>query len=148
MNVRPLEPRDQSAWTSLRIALWPDEDAAELAIEAAGQFSGRSVAPIVFVCEETSGRVVGMIEADIRSIAEGCPTSPVPYIEGWYVLPDARHLGVGRALVEAVETWARDRGYAEIASDAMIDNEVSRAAHGALGYEETAHIVCFRKTLA
>lgn len=147
MNVRPLEPGDVSAWTALRIALWPDEDAADLAIEAAGQFSGRPVAPVVFVCEETSGRVVGMIEADIRSIAEGCLTTPVPYIEGWYVLPDARKLGVGRALVEAVEAWARERGYAEIASDALIDNEASRAAHGAMGYEETARIVCFRKTL-
>lgn len=147
MNVRPLEPRDLSAWTALRIALWPDEDAADLAIEASSQFSGRPVAPIVFVCEETSGRIVGMIEADIRSTAEGCLTSPVPYIEGWYVLPDARTLGVGRALVEAVEEWARERGYMEIASDAQIENDVSRAAHGALGYEETARIVCFRKTL-
>ncbi|MDX2276183.1 MAG: aminoglycoside 6'-N-acetyltransferase [Hyphomonadaceae bacterium] len=148
MNIRPLEPRDVPAWTALRIALWADADAADLATEAAGQFSGRPVAPIVFVCEETSGRVVGMIEADIRSTAEGCLTSPVPYIEGWYVLPDARTLGVGRALVEAVEHWARERGYAEIASDALIDNEVSRSAHGALGYEETARIVCFRKSLS
>jgi aminoglycoside 6'-N-acetyltransferase I len=147
MNVRPLEPRDLPAWTALRVALWPDEDAADLAIEASSQFSGRPVAPIVFVCEETSGRIVGMIEADIRSTAEGCLTSPLPYIEGWYVLPDARTLGVGRALVEAVENWARERGYAEIASDALIENDVSRAAHGALGYEETARIICFRKTL-
>lgn len=147
MNVRPLEQRDLSAWTALRIALWPEEDAAELAMEAAGHFGSREVARLVLVCEETSGRVVGMIEVDLRSTAEGCLTSPVPYVEGWYVLPDVRTLGVGRQLVEAVERWARAQGYAELASDALLDNEISRAAHGALGFEEASRIVCFRKDL-
>lgn len=147
MNVRPLEARDLAAWTALRVALWPEEDAAEMAIEAAKHVGGRGAAAAVFVCEETSGRIVGMIEADLRSIAEGCLTSPVPYIEGWYVLPDVRTLGVGRALVEAVENWARDQGFREIASDVLLDNEASRAAHGALGYEEAARLICFRKDL-
>lgn len=147
MNVRPLEQRDISAWAALRIALWPDEDAADLAIQAAAHFSGRPVARAVFVCEETSSRIVGMVEADLRSTAEGCLSSPVPYVEGWYVLPDVRTLGVGRQLIEAVELWALDQGFEEMASDALIDNTGSRAAHGALGFEEVERIACFRKSL-
>ena len=147
MIVRPLEAGDLAAWQALRIALWPEEDAADLAIEAAGHLGGRPVAAAVFVCEETSGRLVGMVEVDLRSHAEGCLSTPIPYVEGWYVLPDARTLGVGRALVEAVEAWARERAYTELASDALIENEASRAAHGALGFEEVERIVCFRKSL-
>lgn len=147
MIVRPVEPGDLSAWAALRVSLWPDEDPADLALEAAGHFNNRPVAREIFVCEETSGRVVGMIEIDLRSVAEGCLSSPVPYIEGWYVLPDVRTLGVGRSLVEAAERWALEEGYTEIASDVLLGNEVSRAAHGALGYEETSRIICFRKVL-
>jgi hypothetical protein len=37
------------------------------------------------------------------------------------------------ALFDAGAAWARARGRSEIASDALIENEVSIAAHGALG---------------
>lgn len=147
MIVRPLEADDLAAWTALRIALWPDEDPADLATESVGHFAGRPVAAAVFVCEETSGRVIAMIELGSRSTAEGCLTTPVPYVEGWYVLPDARALGVGRALMEAAEKWAREQGFFELASDALLTNEASQAAHGALGFEEVERIVCFRKVL-
>jgi aminoglycoside 6'-N-acetyltransferase I len=68
-------------------------------------------------------------------------------IEGWYVDADVRRRGVGRALVEAAEAWARSRGCRQMASDAELWNEVSHRAHGALGYEETARLVLFKKDL-
>jgi aminoglycoside 6'-N-acetyltransferase I len=40
--------------------------------------------------------------------------------------------------------WARGRGCTEFAADALLDNEVSHAAHRALGFEEVERIVCFR----
>ena len=72
---------------------------------------------------------------------------PVGYIEGWYVNPDLRQAGWGRALVQAAEAWARSRGYAEIASDCLLENEVSLRAHTALGFEETERLIHFRKPL-
>jgi aminoglycoside 6'-N-acetyltransferase I len=72
----------------------------------------------------------------------------VGYIEGWYVDPDLRQTGWGRALVEAAEAWARSCGYAEIASDCLLENEVSLKAHTALGYEEIERLIHFRKSLA
>jgi aminoglycoside 6'-N-acetyltransferase I len=50
-------------------------------------------------------------------------TSPVAFLEGWYVDPDYRGARVGRRLVEAVEAWAREQGFSELASDALLDNE-------------------------
>jgi aminoglycoside 6'-N-acetyltransferase I len=101
----------------------------------------------VFVAERPDGSVCGYVEVGSRSYADGCETSPVGYIEAWYVDPNARRSGYGRALLAAAESWARSRGYSEIASDALIDNAVSHAAHVRSGYSEVERIVQFRKGL-
>ena len=49
--------------------------------------------------------------------------------------------------IRALEEWARQRGYAEMASDALLDNERSHRAHEASGYEEVGRVVQFRKAL-
>ena len=47
----------------------------------------------------------------------------------------------------AAETWAGERGYTEIASDAVIDNLLSERAHLALGFVEVERAIHFRKDL-
>jgi aminoglycoside 6'-N-acetyltransferase I len=147
VRLRPLELRDRRAWADMRAALWPEADVAELAHETVKHFAGVKAADEVWVSEEVTGRLTGFLELSLRAYAEGCASSPVPYIEGWYVTAEARHLGVGRALVEAAENWARLRGYKEIASDAVLENDASHAAHRSLGFEEIVRIVCYRKSL-
>jgi aminoglycoside 6'-N-acetyltransferase I len=49
--------------------------------------------------------------------------------------------------MEAAERWARDRGYADLASDALLENSLSHAAHEALGFDIVERIVVFRKSL-
>jgi aminoglycoside 6'-N-acetyltransferase I len=71
----------------------------------------------------------------------------VPYVEGWYVVPEARRRGMGSGLMAAAETWARARGSAEIASDAVIGNLPSERAHRALGFVEVERAIHFRKDL-
>lgn len=96
---------------------------------------------------ETDGQVVGFLEASLRDYAEGCETSPVSYLEGWFVAEPYRRRGVGAALVRAAEDWARSQGCTEMASDAELHNLDSHRAHEALGYEEVERVVVFRKTL-
>lgn len=60
---------------------------------------------------------------------------------------DFRRSGAGAALIAAAEAWARSRDRTEIASDALIDNDVSHTAHRALGFDEAERIVCYRKAL-
>jgi orotate phosphoribosyltransferase len=50
-------------------------------------------------------------------------------------------------LVNGAEAWARSKGCSEFGSDALLDNDVSRAAHLALGFHETEQIRYFRKVL-
>jgi len=147
VQVRPATPEDSAAWLKMRQALWP-EGASDHAFEIASYFAERVREPlIVLLAFDDEARPVGFVELNIRNYAEGCDTDQVAYLEGWYVVPEARQQGVGRALIEAAETWAREEGCSEFASDAIVDNEISAAAHRALGFTEVVQIRCFMKSL-
>jgi len=148
VQVGPATPRDATAWRDMRQALWPDEDPRGHATEIEQFFAGLLSMPLgVLIAYDQAGTALGFAELSIRSYAEDCVTDRVAYLEGWYVLPRSRRQGVGRALVAAAEQWGRDQGCTEFASDALLDNTVSAAAHRALGFEETVQLRCFRKTL-
>ena len=144
-TVREIAGRDRAEWVRLRDALWPgslwDHD-----VETRKYFDQRGSALIVLVAE-VEERIVGFLEMDFRPYAPGCTSSPVPFIEGWYVEPAWQRRGIGRALVNAAEARARTMGYIEMGSDAELGNEDGLAAHRAVGYEEVERIVCFRRSL-
>jgi len=145
VQIRAYRDSDWPAWLRLSLALFPEHSAEELE-SGMREHRARSDAE-VFVAEREDGSVAGFVEVGARPYADGCETSPVGYIEAWYVDPDARSKGYGRALLEAAEEWARGRGYREIASDAQLNNEISYAAHRRAGYAEVDRIVQFRKVL-
>ncbi len=102
-----------------------------------------------FVCYGPAGDPLGFAEAAVRTDhVNGASSSPVPFLEGIYVVPRARRRGLARALFEAVEAWGRRLGYSEVASDALLGNEASHEMHRALGFEETQRVVFFAKSLA
>ncbi len=145
MRVRAIQSGDRDEWRRMRTALWPDDHTAEVERFFAGERHPSCLE--VLVAERENGRLGGFLEAGERSYAEGCLTTPVAYVEGWYVDPDLRGHGIGRRLIEAVEAWAADRGHTEIASDAALDNDSSIDAHRALGFAEVGRAVNFRKTI-
>lgn len=145
--IREPTRADGDAWGGLRVALWPDEDADVLRQEVHDYFA-RERRDTVFLAVDKSNAVVGFAEATIRNdYVNGTETSPVGFLEGIFVAEHVRRSGVGRALVDAVEAWAREQGCEEFASDALIDNDASHAAHHAYGFEETERVVYFRKRL-
>jgi len=135
----------------LREALWPDTPAEQHARELAPLLDGTAAPtmPLInLVAEADGGRLVGFVEAGLRSHADGCdPARPVGYIEGWYVAGDRRRRRIGRRLVAAAEEWARAQGCREMASDTWIDNTLSQHAHEALGYTIVDRCVHYRKIL-
>lgn len=152
MSIRPVQPADAAEWLRLRMALWPDSDREQQAREIEEFLIATVYPPLptlhaVFVFPRPEGGLCGMAEANIRLYADGCETTNVGYLEGWYVDPDCRLRGIGGALVQAAEAWARAQGCREMASDAELDNTISQAAHQRLGYTETGRIVQFCKPL-
>jgi aminoglycoside 6'-N-acetyltransferase I len=148
IRVRPVVREDAAAWLRMREALWPEYEGGWHAKEIDEFLAGRSRMPLaVLVAVDDTDRPIGFVELFIRPYAEDCETDRVAYLEGWYVEPDVRRQGVGRALIAASEQWGREQGCTEFGSDALIDNDVSAAAHQALGFVETVQIRCFKKNL-
>jgi len=149
INIRPVQETDATEWLRMRVALWPDnpeKEAAEIA-EFLSTTPHTKLAELhqAFVCARSDGRLCGLVEVSIHTSAPGCETDRIGYVEAWYVDPDARQQGVGRALVEQAEAWARAEGCTEMASDTDPAYPLSPAAHAALGYEVVEW--CFRKEL-
>ena len=149
--VREAQAGDEPELAALMAMLWPEgsmcahqSDAKELIrTHMSGTLPGS-----FFVAEGMHGGLTGFVQVGLRSHADGCDaTTPVGFIEGWFVREEFRGAGIGRMLMKAAEDWARGRGCTEMASDALVDNEPSLHAHGALGFEVVDRCVHFRKKL-
>jgi aminoglycoside 6'-N-acetyltransferase I len=143
--IRLASPADLFEWLRMRRELWPDIESEDLIPEMERMI--RDPQTPVFVMERADGKLGGFIETGTRKYADGCETSPVGYIEGWWVDEDLRGQGLGKSLVKTAENWARSQGLHEMASDTWLENEVSIAAHLKMGYEEVERLVHFAKTL-
>lgn len=145
MRVALATVADAADWLRLRLALWPHA-AAESPEEIAQIIESPDLA--AFIARDADGAAIGFAEIAIRrDYVNGCDTSPVGFLEGIYVVPEARQRGVARALVAAAAQWVRAQGCTEFASDADIDNDASHRMHEALGFAETQRVVYFRKLL-
>jgi aminoglycoside 6'-N-acetyltransferase I len=143
--IRGYRDGDHPEWLRMRRTLWdycPDDEQVREMEEILV-----SDTESVFFAERRDGTLSGFLEVTLRSRADGCDSTPVGYLKGWYVDPDVRRQGIGRALVEAAESWARSKGCRQMASDAELWNEVSHRAHRALGYQETDRLMLFKKDL-
>jgi len=144
-TIRRATYEDKSDWLRMRQGLWPEAPIQYLDFDLDDRLSDPDYA--VFVASRADGEIVAFIETGLRDYGEGCETSPVGYIEAWYVDQHIRGQKLGRELVRVAEGWAREKGCTEMASDTWLENETSIAAHLKLGYQEADRLVHFMKTL-
>jgi aminoglycoside 6'-N-acetyltransferase I len=142
--IRRISVEDKNEWFQMRKGIWPEAPDEYLKFDMDGILRGEKDAVFMAFVD---GTPAGMIEARLREFGEGCETSPVGYIESWFVYPQYRGRGVAGALAGAAEEWARGRGCTEMASDTWLDNEMSIRAHMKLGYFEVERLVHFVKRL-
>jgi aminoglycoside 6'-N-acetyltransferase I len=129
----------------MRQRLWPDAPMEYLNFDMDDRLEDPDYA--VFVASGADGRLVAFIEVGLRDHGEGCETSPVGYMEAWFVDEHIRGQKLGREMVHSAEQWAREKGCREMASDTWLENEASIAAHLKLGYQEAERLVHFMKKL-
>ena len=148
-SIYPYQPDTLPAWLAMRAKLFDDEDPALLDEEVRQIARDGTLKSQPFQCllAFEGDTLIGFIELTIRSSAEECMSSPVLYIEGWYVDPAHQGKGVGRALMDAAFAWGREHGCIEAASDARPENTGSINAHHALGFEDAGVIQCFRTSI-
>jgi aminoglycoside 6'-N-acetyltransferase I len=131
-------------WLRLRILLWPNNEDAHL-IEMRQLLAKKQTLQLLAY---SNNQEVAMLEASIRhEYVNGTETSPVAYLEGIYVCPEFRRLGVATNLIRQAEHWATQFACTEFASDTAVDNIVGQAMHKALGFQETERVIYFSKKI-
>ena len=137
--------QDAAVLADLALVLWPSHDAAELRDEFTEILKSEEAA--CFLAYE-AGVPVGFAQCQLRhDYVEGTHTSPVGYLEGIFVRPEFRHRGLAKQLLGACESWAKEKGCMEFASDCELGNDASLNFHLSVGFAEANRIVCFTKTL-
>ena len=136
---------DKPEWLRMRQGLWPEASLDYLSLDLDKLLANPNTG--IFVASDSQGQLIGFVEAGLRDYGEGCETSPVGYIEAWYVDPHVRGQKLGRDLVHTAEQWAREKGCTEMGSDTWFENEASIQAHYKLGYWEVGRLVHFVKRL-
>jgi aminoglycoside 6'-N-acetyltransferase I len=150
-TVRQAQISDQHDLAKMRELLWPDSSIEEHrkevdAVLRTGRYGTLPMA--ILVSQDGGGALTGFLEVGLRSHADGCDTAqPVGFVEGWFVHEAFRRQGIGKALMQFAEEWARSHGCQEMASDTWIDDERSQRTHQALGFEVVDRCVHFRKTI-
>lgn len=147
MKTAAITSSRDAAWLQLRMSLWPDASAVEHQQDMDDQVRSPD-RYVQFLVRADDGQAIGLAEASIRTdYVNGTDSSPVAFLEGLYVVPEARRRGAARALIAAVRVWAAGKGCRELASDTGLENLVSQAAHTRLGFKETERVVYFNMTL-
>ncbi|MGE8279640.1 MAG: aminoglycoside 6'-N-acetyltransferase [Stenotrophomonas sp.] len=143
VDIRRALASDWPAWAQLRRALWADCDTDLAELQQLLEGDGGTV-----LLAFAQGQPVGLAEASLRhDYVNGTSSSPVGFLEGWYVIESLRGKGIGRALVAEVARCVRAQGCSELASDTALDNAQAQAAHKASGFVETERVVYYRMDL-
>jgi len=110
---------DESSWTERAWRDW-----------AAGRW--RDGTAVVFAGHGDDGPAVGTATG-----AEYEAEGGVAHVYAMWVAPDARGAGVGRALLDAVAGWARDRGCDRLVLSVTESNETARCFYEECGFVDT-----------
>ena len=105
---------------------------------AAGRWRGGIAA--VFAGRADDGEAVGTSTGVEYEAEPG-----VAHVYAMWVVPDSRGAGVGRALVDAVADWARDRGCDRLVLSVTESNQTARRFYEACGFEDTGERKALRE---
>ena len=120
--------------------LWGNHSEEELSAEISGLLLLTGTA---FFLAEEDGQPVGFAQCQLRhDYVEGTDSSPAGYLEGIFTEEAVRGKGIAAALLVRCESWAKEKGCTEFASDCELLNETSIRFHKALDFSEENRIVC------
>jgi GNAT superfamily N-acetyltransferase len=85
---------------------------------------------------ESEKRIVGCVVAVIVEKKESAHAVKSVHVEELVVDESARSNGIGRALVEGIEAWARNEGCGFMRVDCFSNNQRAHAFYEKLGYKD------------
>jgi aminoglycoside 6'-N-acetyltransferase I len=131
--------------TKMGIDLWPKNDFNELKREFSELiYSAKNKLFLYLVNDEPKA----FIHISIRSdYVEGAQSSPTGFVEGIYVSPDFRRMGISQKLLKEGERWLKEKGCTQIGSDIELDNDSSYYFHTSVGFKEASRLIAFIKDI-
>jgi aminoglycoside 6'-N-acetyltransferase I len=147
IKIRQTSNAGDPDWLVLRAEFFPEDFPGEHQ-QFLEKWAARQEGFTAFVASDENAGLLGFAEVAVRQdYVNGCQFQPALFLEGIFVREEHRGKGVARSLCEAAAVFGEQRGCREFASDVLIDDEQSLAAHAGLGFEETERVVYFRKLI-
>lgn len=129
----------------LAIQMWEDNTVEGLTEDLEKIIASPESAVFLLYHEE---KAVGFAQCQLRhDYVEGTDSSPVGYLEGIFVEEEFRKKGYAKELLTSCESWAKEMGCTEFASDCELENTGSLAFHLSMGFTEANRVICFTKEL-
>lgn len=94
---------------------------------------------------ETDGKLVGSGYATIEAAKPYLQHRQHAYLGFMYVLPEHRGKGINKAIMEALEAWAKTQDITELRLDVYYENTAAINAYEKAGFEK--HLLAMRKGL-
>lgn len=146
ISLRPIRLEDKSLWQEMRKDLYGADDTYWQADEI-DHIKQSEDWHCFFITEGEADVVIGLAELSLRNIVDGCYTSPVPYLEGLYLLPTKRGMGYGEEVLRRLLQWAKQEGYQEFGTDAEADNTGAIRFYHRLGFKTVDTVVALKMDL-
>ncbi|MCK2219778.1 GNAT family N-acetyltransferase [Actinomadura sp. ATCC 31491] len=128
IGIGRLLPGDRDAWEELfraYIDFYERSEPDEMYERAWEEFQADTRLHAFGARRDDDGRLVGLVHF-LTHASTSAPDTDVCYLQDLFTAPDARGEGVGRALIEAVTRWARERGCSRVYWNTHESNSTAR----------------------
>lgn len=143
--IRQASKEDAGILAKMAVKIWDNNSADDLVKEFCEMTDDPN--SICFI-KYSDNLPVAFANASLRyDYVEGTESTPVGYLEGIFVEKGYRKQNIAKELVKTCESWAKDMGCKEFASDCELSNLDSLAFHLAIGFNEANRIICFKKDI-
>src|SRR5215212_1405359 len=139
INVRPFRPEDQPFLVRVAPRMHPGQTASPRDPAALDRFFS-DPGEGKFLVKPGAQAFVATIAGQPCGLISFYPDNdyftnhPRAYVDNLVVAAESERKGVGRALLDYVEHWARDNGYCEVALDVFAGNNGAIAFYERQGY--------------
>lgn len=148
MEIRAINMPDKPAWLALRRRLMPALSDTEHERDWTQMMEQRGQRMTLVCIGEKGGVLRGLLEVSRRPSMERYGAGPVACVNTLYVEPGEQREEAARRLADAAARWAQARGCGSLVSETSLDNQWEQKLHLALGFEEVARQVVYRRPLS
>ena len=145
MNIVNADETNLKEWVNLSVMLFPRHTFEEMFDRYKEFLTSKKELGFLY---RKDNQFIGFMNISVRNdYVNGAITSPVAFIEAIYVLPNYRRQGIAKEFIKFAESFAKQRGVTQLASDCLTENSSSENFHKRCGFIEKERIICFIKDI-